>query len=167
MRTATGPTLIRRRLRDPGDSHREPRHERENAICEGCGAVLKAGRWVYDHKRRQTLKATGKARQALCLGCERATQAHAQGILGLHGPFMASRQDEILGLVWKRAKDENRQDPTQRIIDVYPNSGGVVVWTTTPKLAQKLGRAINKAYKGELTQVFSRGDHLVRVDWTR
>jgi hypothetical protein len=54
-----------------------------------------------------------------------------------------------------------------RIIQMVPEGDQLVVETTTEKLAQHLGRAIHKAYKGDLNFHWGEVDRLVRVYWSR
>ena len=45
--------------------------------------------------------------------------------------------------------------------------GGIVVSTTNEKLAQRIGRAIKKAFRGNVTYQWSHDNKLARVDWQR
>ena len=54
-----------------------------------------------------------------------------------------------------------------RIIQIAPEGGKLVVETTTEKLAQHLGRAVYKAYKGDLSFQWSDPNQFVRVYWSR
>jgi hypothetical protein len=45
--------------------------------------------------------------------------------------------------------------------------GSIVISTTNEKLAQRLGRAIKKAFHGKLAYNWSHDNKLVRVDWMR
>jgi len=167
MLPAKEPIRTRRTLRERGDPHREPRHERENAVCANCGAVLHHGRWAYDETRRQTLLATEQARETLCPGCQRAREGLPEGVVSLTGEYLAEHEAELLSTIWTHAKAANRKDPTQRIIDALRDGERLEIWTTTPRLAQKLGRALSDAYKGSLKHNFSRGDRLLRIEWRR
>jgi hypothetical protein len=46
-------------------------------------------------------------------------------------------------------------------------SGSLVITTTNERLAQRLGRAIKKAFHGEVAYHFSHDNKLARVDWER
>ena len=55
-----------------------------------------------------------------------------------------------------------------RIIQMAPEGDDkLVVETTTEKLAQHLGRAVYKAYKGDLSFQWGEPNRFVRVYWSR
>jgi hypothetical protein len=58
-------------------------------------------------------------------------------------------------------------DPHERLIDIVEDGDNLVVWTTNEKLAQRLGRALEKAYDGELEYQWPVDNKLVRVNWSR
>jgi len=58
-------------------------------------------------------------------------------------------------------------NPLHQIIDIYEEEDKTVIETTTDQLAQRLGRALYKAYKGDLEFKWSKGNKLVRVYWSR
>ncbi|MBI3599609.1 MAG: hypothetical protein HY097_03080 [Nitrospinae bacterium] len=45
--------------------------------------------------------------------------------------------------------------------------GGIEIQTTNEKLAQKIGKAVYKAYSGELEYKWSEQTKFVRVNWSR
>ena len=76
-------------------------------------------------------------------------------------------KDQILHLVRNvetRAKEVN---PLERIISIKNRKGDVEIQTTNERLAQRIGREIQRAYKGDVKYHWSRDDKFVRVDWDR
>jgi len=45
--------------------------------------------------------------------------------------------------------------------------GAMVISTTNEKMAQRIGRAIRKAFRGKVTYQWSHDNKLARVDWAR
>jgi len=45
--------------------------------------------------------------------------------------------------------------------------GAMVISTTNEKMAQRIGRAIRKAFRGYVTYQWSHDNKLARVDWAR
>jgi hypothetical protein len=45
--------------------------------------------------------------------------------------------------------------------------GNMVITTTNEKMAQRIGRAIKKAFHGDVSYDFSHDNKLARVEWVR
>jgi hypothetical protein len=45
--------------------------------------------------------------------------------------------------------------------------GRITISTTEDRLAQKMGREVQKAHKGELHYRWAPGEDLVRINWSR
>ncbi len=45
--------------------------------------------------------------------------------------------------------------------------GRLIISTTTEKMAQRIGRAVKKAFHGEVAYNWSHDNKLARVDWER
>ncbi|MEK6698135.1 MAG: hypothetical protein AABZ10_03730 [Nitrospirota bacterium] len=59
-------------------------------------------------------------------------------------------------------------NPLERVMSVKENGfGSVIISTTNEKLAQRLGRAIKKAFHGEVAYHWSHDNKLARVDCER
>jgi hypothetical protein len=53
-------------------------------------------------------------------------------------------------------------------MSVSENGGGKIeIATTNEKLAQRLGRALKKAFHGDVTYHWSHDTKLVRVEWVK
>jgi hypothetical protein len=62
---------------------------------------------------------------------------------------------------------ERREHPLQRIMAVQTGGEGILITTTDPHLARRIGEALRGAYKGELRVRYNKDEHLVRVYWSR
>ncbi|HAR45151.1 MAG TPA: ATPase, partial [Nitrospiraceae bacterium] len=46
-------------------------------------------------------------------------------------------------------------------------SGNIVVSTTNEKMAQRIGKAVKKAFSGDVAYHWSHDNKLIRVEWVR
>ena len=90
-----------------------------------------------------------------------------EGYLTLSGEFLVAHKDELVTLLKNEAAKVGKRNVMDRIIQMAPEGEKLVVETTTEKLAQHLGRAVYKAYKGDLSFKWSEPNRFVRVYWNR
>jgi NMD protein affecting ribosome stability and mRNA decay len=131
-------------------------------VCPGCGATYRKGRWTWQ-------PATSAARERTCPACERIADRYPAGVLRVEGKFAVAHRDDLIGLVRHVEERERSRHPLKRIIQIAPRRNGFIAETTDGKLAQALGRALRKAYAGELEHGPTTADteNLVRVRWVR
>ncbi len=137
------------------------------AICPKCKAVFKDKRWFLDDELYEELKEIDTVPQIICPACRKAIDKYAMGYLYLSGEFWETHKDDIMRLINNEVERARGLNPLHQIIDIYEEDGRTVIETTTDQLAQRLGRAIYKAYKGDLEFRWSKGNKLVRVYWCR
>lgn len=58
-------------------------------------------------------------------------------------------------------------NPLERIISLDFDDGGIEITTTNEKLAQRIGKALHKAYSGSIEYRWSEDTKLARVNWHR
>lgn len=58
-------------------------------------------------------------------------------------------------------------NPLARIIHLKESEDGFEVSTTAEKLAQRIGREVQKACSGKITYKWSEDSKLLRVNWVR
>jgi NMD protein affecting ribosome stability and mRNA decay len=140
----------------------------EAAVCHQCHALYQNKRWFFDEKLHRKLAGTDKVREVLCPTCRKIRDRYPEGILTLSGEFFKQHKDEIITLLEKEASRVAGRNVQDRIIRMAPEGKDrLVVETTTEKLAQHLGRAVYRAYKGELDFRWSEMNKFVRVYWKR
>ena len=166
--------MARRRSEPPGPGRRDRLiREREHdpykvrsklpdpTACPECGAMYRAGRWVWG------APPVG-AHQALCPACHRIRDAYPGGYLRIGGDFLAEHRAEILGLARHVEEREKRDHPLKRIMQIEEGDPREVEITTTdPALARAIGEAVQAAYKGELDYRYSDEGDVLRVRWER
>jgi hypothetical protein len=134
----------------------------EIAGCPGCGASYRNGRWTWK------APPSGSHEQT-CPACERTASGYPAGELRVEGAFTDAHRDELVGLIRGVEERERAEHPLKRIMAITDAGPGFVVTVTDSKLAPALGRALRRAYAGqlELPPTTSERGNLVRVRWSR
>jgi len=146
----------------------QPEEGQEASICTGCNALYQSKRWFFDEKLARQLAGTPKVREVLCPTCRKMKDKYPEGILTLSGEFLKDHKEEIVTLLENEAARVGKRSVDDRIIQMTPEGKDkLVVETTTEKLAQHLGRAVYRAYKGDLDFRWSGLNKFVRVYWSR
>jgi len=139
--------------------------EEGTAVCKGCGAVYRNKRWylsveLTDEERRE-------AKEVLCPACRKVRDRMPEGIVLLSGKFLAQHKEEILNLARNEEENAMGLNPLERIMEIVDRGEEVEITTTSEHLAQRIGRAVQSAYSGELQIKFSEDVKLTRVSWRR
>ncbi len=142
------------------DPYKEAKKHVEPAACAHCGAVYHRGRWTWG-------EAPKDAHSVTCPACRRIREHAPAGFVKLSGEFLRTHHDEVLARVRHCEQSEKQDHPLQRIMAVQAEEGGIVVTTTDPHLARRIGEAVNDAYHGELTYHYNKEENLLRVTWVR
>ena len=136
------------------------------AVCEGCRAVYRNKRWYAGDAKTEV--AVSGAKAVVCPACLKMRDDFPGGIVTLKGGFVLAHKSDILRLVKNEEERARGFNPLERVMSIRENGhGGIVISTTNEKLAQRLGRAIKKAFHGLVAYGWSHDNKLVRVDWTR
>jgi NMD protein affecting ribosome stability and mRNA decay len=140
----------------------------EAAVCQVCHALYQGKRWFYDEKLFSRVAGTAKMREVTCPTCRQVEDHYPEGILALSGEFFSQHRDEIVKLLESEASRVSKRSVQDRVIEMKEEGKDkLVVETTTEKLAQHLGRAVHRAYKGELNFNWGEPNRFVRVYWSR
>ncbi|MBM4274096.1 MAG: ATPase [Deltaproteobacteria bacterium] len=146
----------------------QPEEGQEASLCTSCNALYQSKRWFVDEKLARQLAGTDKVKEVTCPTCRKVKDKYAEGILTLSGEFFKERKEEIITLLKNEAARVGNRSVDDRIIQmIEEGKDKMVVETTTEKLAQHLGRAIYRAYKGELDFNWAEMNKFVRVYWSR
>lgn len=145
-----------------------PRGACQKSACERCHSVYMNKRWYADSDLYENMKKNGEAIEVVCPACLKIRDNFPGGILTLKGSYIISHKQELLNLIKNEEGRARGFNPLERIMSVHENSfGKLVISTTNEKLAQRLGRAIKKAFHGEVVYNWSHDNKLVRVEWER
>lgn len=159
--------LARHDIQDLDDPYRPDRHLADNTLCRACGAVYRDQRWVIDEALSRLLSAAAVPVEVTCPACRRIEERNPQGIVTLKGDYWPQRQEEILRMVRHEETAATCDNPLSRIMSIQESEGSLVIETTNQKLAQRIGRAIERAHGGHASYFWSSDDPLVRVEWER
>ena len=146
----------------------QPPEGQEASLCSTCRAIYQNKRWFFDEKLAAKLAGTDKVKEVTCPTCRKIKDHYPEGILTLSGEFLKEHKDEIVTLLKNEAERVAGRSVADRIVTLTEEGKDrLVVETTTEKLAQHLGRAVYRAYKGELDFRWSEMNKFVRVYWSR
>jgi NMD protein affecting ribosome stability and mRNA decay len=145
-----------------------PVEGQEASLCSTCKAIYQSKRWFFDEKLAGKLAGTDKVKEVTCPACRKIKDRYAEGVLTLSGEFLQDHKAEILTLLKNEAARVAGRSVADRIISMTEEGKDkLVIETTTEKLAQHLGRAVYRAYKGDLDFRWSEMNKFVRVYWSR
>ena len=159
-----------KRVDDEAGRHRPLRSLPEPAVCKVCGDVFANRRWSKPDAKRTggKQKHLQIAMPVVCPACERQRNGVASGFVYLQGKFFAAHRDEIMRLLENEAQRAAEDNPLARVMTWEADKQGqVMVTTTTEHLAQRLGHALSKAFRGKARYGFSHRNKLARVWWER
>lgn len=163
MRRERGPFRYRRLQMLDGASQDALRPAGKAAgpiLCPECKATFRRGRW------RWGMAPAGAVRRH-CPACLRIAQGYPAGYITLSGAFLDAHRDEILARVRHCETQEKGAHPLERVMAIEKTARGTQVTTTSVHLARLIGHALERAFKGELSQTYNRGDNVLRVRWSR
>ncbi|KAF0219792.1 MAG: hypothetical protein FD174_1805 [Geobacteraceae bacterium] len=140
---------------------------KEAAVCKKCHLVYQHKRWHLDEKEAQRLLADAKTNKGVCPACRRMEDDNPGGVVTFSGDYLREHEVEILDLIKNEEAESRGKNPLGRIMEISQEENVLTISTTEDKLAQKLGREVYKAHKGELHYRWSHDQNFVRVSWTR
>ena len=158
--------------RDTKDrSVRAPKHDPykpkgkllEPSVCRQCKAVYHKGRWTW-------APVPANSYELLCPACHRIQDNAPSGVLLLTGDFVAKQRDEALALARNEESRAKSEHPLARIIkieDQVEAPAGVVITTTDPHLARRIGEALHHAHRGTFICRYEEDKDLLRANWHR
>jgi hypothetical protein len=138
------------------------------AVCEVCRAVYMNKRWYGDGDAYDAAVKLPTTMKVVCPACLKIRDNFPGGIVTLKGDYVLTHKQDIMNLIKNEEERARGFNPLERVMSVKENGyGNIVIATTNEKLAQRLGRAIKKAFHGEVAYHWSHDNKLARVDWVR
>jgi hypothetical protein len=132
----------------------------EPTVCIRCGAVFASGRWTWQ-------EAPAAANEVVCPACRRIIDRYPAGAVEIEGSFFENHLDEILNLIRNVAEQEQSEHPLERIMTMTGKEKPILVTTTGLHLARRIGEALSRAYKGELSCQYLDEEQRIKVHWQR
>lgn len=158
------PVNIRNNVQSYEDPYIEEESLEEHSYCRQCGSVYMAGRWYLSNQVEEK-KQDGP--DVLCPACRKLRDKVPSGVLKITGSFVRNHKEEIINLIRNETGKAAHGNPLERVMSMESDSEGMHITTTNEKLAQKIGRALHKAYRGKVEYKWSADNRLARVNWHR
>lgn len=158
-----------KRVNHDGGRHRPPRALSEPALCPGCGAIYVKRRWTRTPGARSLASRAGAAWIVrVCAACRRRRTGVPHGYVHIDGEFFPSHRTDMEALLHNEVERAREDNPLHQVLGWEElDGGGFLITTSTEKLAQRLGHALEKAYQGEVHYGFSHENKLAHVWWHR
>jgi NMD protein affecting ribosome stability and mRNA decay len=137
----------------------------EVKICPTCDAVSNIKRWETAPVLHAVYAKDKSVERALCPGCQRVKEKYIDGIVELNGEVIAKKAKDIKGLIENILSYARSDDPANHIVSMKGTGNKLTISTTTVWLAETIGKAIRRQYKGHLEIHFGHGEEFVRVYW--
>jgi len=140
----------------------------KTSVCGGCHSVYKSKRWYADPDLYDAAIKVPDTATMVCPACLKIRDNFPGGIVTLKGDYVLLHKHDLMNLIKNEEARAHGFNPLERVMSVSENGkGSIIISTTNEKLAQRLGRAVKKAFHGEVTYRWSHDNKLARVDWVR
>lgn len=160
----------RQQADDLTDPYKTALEYKELSVCRKCRSIYHDKRWTIDEELYGSLlKHPEKINYTLCPACRKIETGYVEGIVELAGDFLIEHKEDILNLINNTEKKANYIDPLGKVVKINMDEQNkkIIVTTTNENLAQRIGKNLEKAYKGSVEYSFSKEDRMVRVYWVR
>ena len=135
------------------------------AICRKCRAIYANKRWYVSNDKARKLAEASTTQKLLCPACQKIRDDYPEGLVTLKWSDLREHEDEIRGLIANVEARAVSVNPLDRVMKVARRKKDLEVQTTNDRLAQRLGRALVRAYKGTADYKWAHRDMMVRVTW--
>ncbi len=137
------------------------------SICEDCTAVYQNKKWFLDAKLYKEKKALKDVKWVTCPACKKTKEHVPNGVVTLKGDFLKEHKEEIMNLIHNEDARSKGYNPLKRIMKIEEKKGDIEIFTTSAKLAQRIGAVLFKAYSGAVEYKKHENAKFMRVAWKR
>jgi NMD protein affecting ribosome stability and mRNA decay len=135
-------------------------------VCPQCHAVFAKKRWALDEAEFAKLSAAKATKQSLCPACRKIRDAYPEGIVTVRWPDLDEHEAEIRGLIVNEEARALAVNPLARVMKIVTFSRrDMEIQTTSDQLAQRIGRALARAFGGKTAYRWAHKDMMLRVEW--
>lgn len=167
-KTTKGYNLSYKKKSATTDSYLPRGASRKISVCESCRSVYMNKRWYASGAVKESVLSEPVAAKIVCPACLKIRDNFPGGIVTLKGDYVLPHKKDLMKLIKNEEERARKLNPLERVMTVKENGyGSLIINTTNERLAQRLGRAIKKAFHGEVAYNWSHDNKLVRVDWER
>ena len=149
------------------DPYQMDKRLQEPSICQNCHAIYRHKQWHLNQQEAESLQHNPDAMWVTCPACAKIAEHYPEGVVTLRGDYLWKHEHEIRNLLQNEAEKVMSKNPLSRIIQIDVRDGEFVIETTDQKLAEHLGKTLNRAHDGELQCSWSRSPRVCRVNWER
>ncbi|MDH5666417.1 MAG: BCAM0308 family protein [Nitrospira sp.] len=135
------------------------------AICRKCLAIYADKRWHFDNAQASKLAASPRTQKLVCPACQKIKEDYPEGIVTLKWSHLKDYDAELRGLIANVEKRAVSVNPLDRVMKIVKRKKDLEVQTTKDRLAQRLGRALVRSYKGKAAYMWAHRDMMLRVTW--
>jgi len=136
-------------------------------ICPACHAILNDTVWFMDEALYRRLEGQAGVRLALCPGCLRVARGLYEGEVILKSRLLVPTKSAALELISNEEERARYSNPVARLTAVEDRGDEIKVLTTTPLLAERIGKVFRKVYDGDLEIQYAPWHASCRVRWSR
>lgn len=137
------------------------------SICSTCNAIYNNKRWYLKEDFHKEGFAWETAEMVTCPACQKIKDNYPGGMVVLEGEFLKEHKEEIFSLIRHEEQKALRVNPLERIMKISHTKGKSEITTTNEVLAERIGNALHRAYKGNREIKLSHDDKFVRIYWKR
>ncbi len=157
----------RGRKRTSDDPYLSEAGLKEPAICQSCQALYRHKRWQLNPATAAELQNDPGTTWTTCPACLKAAEHYPEGIVTLRGDYLWNHEEEIRNILQKEAGRIMVKNPIARIIRMETEGDAMVIETTEQKLAEHLGRVLQRSHRGQFHLDWSGSPRVCRVFWER
>ena len=139
---------------------------KEPAACQNCHALYRNKRWQLEPENT-TITDPKAIQWVTCPACLKAAEHYPEGIMTLRGDYLWNHENEIRNILQNEAQRVMAKNPIARIMRMTTEGKTMVIETTEQKLAEHLGRALQRAHRGSFNVDWSGSPRVCRVNWER
>lgn len=145
----------------PGKGLKDP------SLCKHCHNYFHDNRWSNDTQAYEQLKERTDVHWVVCPSCRKAREGVVEGVLTLRGSYLWKHENEIRRLLENEKDKMTARNPLERIVRMEREEDQLIVETTEKRLVEQLGRALQRAHRGEFDIQWSGCPEVCRVSWER
>lgn len=139
---------------------------RDPTVCEGCGAIYTRKTWRRSRGRR-LVALLHDADRAVCPACAQVKAGRFFGRVLLRGAFVRPHEEEIRRRVRHVVERASFTEPERRLVSFKRVDDALEVRTTSQKLAHRVARELEKAFRGKASYSWSDRDGRLTATWER
>lgn len=158
---------IRNHVEDFDDPYIADEHLEDFTVCKRCGDVYKAGRWYSRDMLPEKMLPEHISGYSTCPACQKQRDRYPGGVIKITGSFFSKHQEEVMNLIRNETEKAQGANPLERVMGIESSGDTIEITTTNEGLAQRLGKALHKAYRGDIEYKWSEDNKVARINWHR